>query len=181
MKIIFSFMFIIFLISFIFSQNIAPESVLTNSDSSTTCQTNICGPFQCSSNGFCLNNLTCLCSVGFTSYPDNSTYQCCYKRKSQINAFLLELFVSFGAGHMYIGRSDIAGAKIAVFLLLIILNIFIHSALICYRKKGKIWRVSKFIIIATSITCFLTWQTVDLIVYGSNKYVDSNGVTLKEW
>jgi hypothetical protein len=169
------------LINYTKTQNFAPDSILTNMDSNSKCQVTQCGPYQCSTNGFCLNNLTCLCGVSFTSFPENSIYQCCYKRRSQINAFLLEFFVSFGAGHMYTGRGDYAGSKITILLLFIGLNIFIHSAILCYGKNGKVWKWMKYIIIVTSVVGFLTWQILDLIMYGLNKYVDANGVTLKEW
>ena len=41
----------------------------------------------------------CNCTGRYITYPDNSNPKCNYQLYSQKIAFLLELFVSFGAGH----------------------------------------------------------------------------------
>ena len=69
------------------------------------------------------NDLThCVCVTGYVSgfkynkNLDNSLY-CDYKQKKQLTAFLLELFVGFGAGHFYRGNYLMARLKLVAFLI----------------------------------------------------------------
>lgn len=93
----------------------------------TDCQVgNYCGSekYACSVYGNCnfniykyfkLNNTEddkkphCVCNMGFSSFDietlkSESNILCCYKQKSQLKAFLLELFLGFGIGHFYLGN-----------------------------------------------------------------------------
>ena len=87
---------------------------------------NYCGSTPCSVNGYCDfdltkynndlffestdNELKCFCNKGYSSYDITNlknlerTIFCCYKQKSHLTAFYLELFIGFGIGHFYIGN-----------------------------------------------------------------------------
>lgn len=155
------------------------QYVLTNKDK--TCEITQCGSGMCSVGSVCLNDMACLCAPGFATVPITNDYQCCYEQKKQVTAFLLEFFVSFGAGHWYAMRHDYAGPKLTVFFILIFANIFMFVLIKCLGKDRGIWHVLRWIIFIASVICYLTWQTVDLVYYARNRINDGNGVELQEW
>ena len=65
----------------------------------------------------------CDCYKGYSSYDilvqkkDNNVL-CCYKKKGMLTAFFLELFISFGVGHFYLGNYIFACVKLCVELFL---------------------------------------------------------------
>ena len=65
----------------------------------------------------------CQCYDGFSSYDilvqkkDNHVL-CCYQKKGMLTAFFLELFISFGVGHFYLGNYIFACVKLCVEILL---------------------------------------------------------------
>ena len=97
---------------------------------------NYCGSekYACSINGNCnfniykyfkLNNTEddkqphCVCNMGYSSFDienlkSETNILCCYKQKSQLKAFLLELFLGFGIGHFYLGKYYIGGLKLGL-------------------------------------------------------------------
>ena len=113
---------------------------------------NYCGSKVCSENGFCNYNLShyynetfsvggphynliCQCYMGYSSYDievqhinDRFIY-CCYKKKSQLTAFYLELFIGFGIGHFYIDNVHFGLIKFfsQILLCLIFWCVLIHS------------------------------------------------------
>ena len=113
---------------------------------------NYCGSKACSENGFCNYNLShyynetfsvggphynliCQCYMGYSSYDievqhinDRYIY-CCYKKKSQLTAFYLELFIGFGIGHFYIDNVHFGLIKFfsQILLCLIFWCVLIHS------------------------------------------------------
>jgi hypothetical protein len=153
-------------------------NLLTNSNNQCTFQS--CGSYQCNRSAFCLNNASCLCAPGYITVPPTNDYQCCYEQRKQITAFLLELFVSFGAGHFYTGRNDLGGAKVAVFLILIFANIFI-SAFSTQHKENKFVYWIQFSLHKALLSCYIIWQIVDLCLFGANKHVDGNRMALETW
>ena len=113
---------------------------------------NYCGSKACSENGFCNYNLShyynetfsdggpkynliCQCYMGYSSYDIevqhiNGRYlYCCYKKKSQLTAFYLELFIGFGIGHFYIGNIYFGLIKffLQIFFCLIFCCVLYHS------------------------------------------------------
>ena len=65
----------------------------------------------------------CECNKGYSSFDiDNnlttSDIYCCYQQKSQLTSFLLELFLGFGIGHLYIGDRTFAIIKMIIELFL---------------------------------------------------------------
>ena len=97
---------------------------------------NYCGSekYACSEFGNCnfniykyfkLNNTEddrephCVCNMGYSSFDienlkSESNILCCYKQKSQLKAFLLELFLGFGIGHFYLGKYYFASLKLCL-------------------------------------------------------------------
>ena len=94
------------------------------SDVSDECEIgNYCTEGTCSVNGNCkidifnIYNITsiedlktkCECNIGFTSFnideeeSEEDKVFCCYEQKSHFSAFMIELFLGFGAGHFFIG------------------------------------------------------------------------------
>ena len=65
----------------------------------------------------------CDCFKGYSSYDittlkQNNNILCCYKKKGMLTAFFLELFISFGAGHFYLGNYIFASIKMSIELFL---------------------------------------------------------------
>ena len=60
----------------------------------------------------------CICNIGYSSYDVDvgygTTTKCCYKQKSQLTAFLLEVFIGFGAGNFYLGNYYMGVIRIIV-------------------------------------------------------------------
>jgi hypothetical protein len=61
----------------------------------------------------------CECNLGYSSYDievlkQDHTILCCYEKKGQLTAFLLEMFIGFGAGHFYIGNIKFGLIKLFV-------------------------------------------------------------------
>lgn len=146
---------------------------------SKACEVKQCGNTLCNENSFCLNNEVCLCPPNFVTISGGN--HCCYEQKRQMKAFLLEFFVSFGAGHFYTGRTDMGIAKVMMFCFLFGLNVFMHSLVTCYKKSWKHLKLLQRICLYLSILCCLIWQIVDLSNYGRNEYRDSNGINLVSW
>lgn len=113
---------------------------------------NYCGSKACSENGFCNYNLShyynetfsvggphynliCQCYMGYSSYDievqhiNERNIYCCYKKKSQLTAFYLELFIGFGIGHFYIDNVHFGLIKLfsQILLCLIFWCVLIHS------------------------------------------------------
>ena len=113
---------------------------------------NYCGSKACSENGFCNYdlshyynetlaeggpnyNLICQCYMGYSSYDIEHQHihgrylYCCYKKKSQLTAFYLELFIGFGIGHFYIGNINFGLIKffLQIFFCLMFWCVLYHS------------------------------------------------------
>ena len=61
----------------------------------------------------------CVCNMGYSSFDietlkSESNILCCYQQKSQLKAFLLELFLGFGIGHFYLGKYYFACLKLGL-------------------------------------------------------------------
>lgn len=71
---------------------------------------------KCSYNGECQNDgLSCHCYDEYTTYNPPEGYQCNYKKKSALTAFLLEFFLGeFGAGLWYLGNYGLAAGQLAM-------------------------------------------------------------------
>lgn len=152
---------------------------------STQDEVYICGNEKCTQKGsYCSknidNNYYCECYKEYATFPLNSEIKCNYKRKKQIKAFLLELFVTYGSAHFYTGNYKYAIPKLIVFVTLYCLYVGLRAV---SKTKEENKRVNKIISIS-AIICFigmLIWQIIDLVKYGRNEYKDGNGIELLKW
>lgn len=134
-------------------------------------------------NSACVQNGTeyyCECKKGFTTYPEDSNIKCNYEEKGQLKAFLLEFFLSYGAGHFYVHNYKLAIPKLIVFAFFYCL--FIALRIITKAKEEN--RCANLIICISAGVTFvgmLVWQIIDLVFFGKNKYNDGNNIELKSW
>jgi TM2 domain-containing membrane protein YozV len=139
---------------------------------------------SCNGHGECSADKTsCICDIGFATLPTSSSTQCNYQQKKQIVAFLMELFLGFGAGHFYTERYLTAGLKLGAFLY----GIYI----ICLFPLSAKYLSEKFdndcLVISISCLYYLCalglafWFIYDLVQFGMNKYKDGNNVDLLSW
>ena len=113
---------------------------LITSESLEDCELgNYCGSIRCSTHGNCninlietiFNNLTisnlklsCECHTGYSSYNiknhknKDRELNCCYKQKSHVKAFFLEIFLGCGIGHFYLGNIRFGLSKFIIQLIL---------------------------------------------------------------
>ena len=122
----------------------------------------------------------CDCNPGYITYPYDSEFQCNYQQKSQLKAFLLELFLCYGSGHFYIHNYKLAVPKLVVFAFFYCL--FIALRIITKAKEEN--KLANLIICISAGVTFvgmLVWQIIDLVNFGRNNYNDGNDVPLKGW
>ena len=95
------------------------------------CGTSVCAT---SPNGECVND-TCTCNKGYTSQNNDYPIECCYKQKKFSTALCLEIFLSFGFGHLYRGDKIVAFTKMSVYLILtIFLSVLMYGS---YKRRGN--------------------------------------------
>lgn len=122
----------------------------------------------------------CVCFEEFGTTENSYNYECNYQKKSQLKAFLLELILSNGAGHFYLENYFLAISKLLVWV--IIYYSFIILRITC--KSAEDNKKISFLIAAFALFfCIgmLSWQIIDLVFFGLNKYSDGNGVELRSW
>lgn len=60
----------------------------------------------------------CVCNLGYSSYDVDigyeSTTKCCYKQRSQMTGFLLEIFLGFGIGNFYLGDNVMGVLRLTI-------------------------------------------------------------------
>jgi len=148
--------------------------LLTSTKFSPVCETNVCGNYYCNTNSNCVNG-KCICKRGYASHV-YEIFQCCYVQKYQFTAFFLELFISFGIGHLYIGSNIIGSIKLVIFSLFCIVICFIF---IYWNKKDiqnerlnpNTEYYTSIIFVGSSSTCifmYVTWQIIDIIMFSLN-------------
>lgn len=124
----------------------------------------------------------CECPKEFGNDRRNTT-ACSYERKKQLTAFLLELFVGFGAGHFYIANYLEASLKLVSFLFgIYIICLFPLTAKCvanCYECDCLVVFISLFWFLISAGLAF--WFIFDLVWFGKNKYPDKYGYCLSEW
>lgn len=172
-----------------------------------------CGDINCSENGHCFYDiityykeyeksrnsnttidrpfLNCVCDKGWTDKLDADgkiaadQVRCCYRMKSQFNAFLLEFVVGFGAGHFYIGNITLAVLKCVSFIMFCCTCLTIGLCF-CYKtnrhneeptSKHKLLNV----IFLFCIYTYMIWQIIDSVLFGINFYTDYENVELEVW
>jgi hypothetical protein len=158
----------------------------SNSDYSLHSKNNyvFCDGKKCKKyHGFCqiLNKEEkCICGIKYSTIKNNEGYECNYHKKYQITAFLLELFLSNGIGHLYLGNYYIGIPKLFVW---VFAYYFFISMRIILKQSDENKKASIYLGISALFCCLimLTWQIFDLIYLGLNKYDDSNGIKPLKW
>ncbi|MFN9944930.1 MAG: hypothetical protein ACK56I_36230, partial [bacterium] len=117
--------------------------------------------------GLCIKNETeykSLCYDLYATFPKNSTFKCNYTRKKQLTAFLLETFLTYGAGHYYIEVYEMAVPKtlywIFCYCLFIVLRVILKSNEEA-NTTGLIMTLLSFMFLIG----MLAWQVTDMILY----------------
>ena len=126
--------------------------------------------------------IDCRCNKQFANVEGNKT-ACTYERKRQLTAFLLELFVGFGAGHFYRANYLEASLKLVAFLFgIYIICLFPLTAKCvadCCDCDCLVVLISLFWFLISAGLAF--WFIFDLVWFGKNKYKDRYGFCLMEW
>lgn len=134
--------------------------------------------------GRCENQNVCACNYGYAQMPSlkasKNQLSCTVSLKSQALFFGLELLTWIGVGHIYAGRMMYGFVKMSVFLFIIsidcILKRLSFNRVFPAKSKSSIVIFSYFI-----YAFFLLWQTIDIIVIGSNLFRDGNGFKIMTW
>jgi len=151
---------------------------------SFTCRDNS----SCSNHGICnLQNTDCICDYGYTTIQNKTEIErpkmCNYEQKTQLKAFLFELFLGFGAGHFYTERYQMAGLKLAAFIFgIFIICLFPITAKFLSEKIESdclVLSVSCFYYLCSIGLAF--WFIYDLVMFGMNRYLDGNEIALLSW
>ena len=152
---------------------------------------NLVEEFSCKNESYCNMEHTfcsdeekekCSCYKAYI-YNNDTDKQCDYKQKKQLTAFLLELFVGFGAGHFYRGKYLVASLKLVAF----IFGIYIICLFPLTAKCVSDCCDSDCLVILVSIFFYLCacglafWFIFDLVNFGKNNYKDKNGYKLYSW
>ena len=115
----------------------------------------------------------CKCKDEYASIKSESK-KCTIKRKKQLTAFLLELFVGFGAGHFYRHHYLMASLKLVAF----IFGIYVICLFPLTAKCVTDCCDSDCLVVMVSILFYLyaaglaTWYILDLVYFGKNKWKD---------
>ena len=124
-----------------------------------------------------LDFTNCTCKDGYITYKD-SKYCELHQKKKQLTAFLLELFVGFGAGHFYRHHYLMASLKLVAF----VFGIYVICLFPLTAKCVTDCCDSDCLVVLVSILFYLyalglaVWYIWDLVYFGKNKYKDcSNG------
>jgi len=161
-----------------------------------------CNTYKCdSTHAKCIGylNATCLCDNHYDTYPEDGVTMCNYTKKSQLQALLLELLLTFGAGHYYLERYVNAIFKTIFWLV----GIFLFIALRIYNKDNNndndddldnknddedsgVENLSSNTLMVALFGCIfcvgiLVWQIIDIIMFSLNLYKDENGIDLLSW
>jgi hypothetical protein len=147
-----------------------------------------CSAFtNCPAPNACIDANTCKCADGYVNYlQGGSITYCLYKQKSQLTAFLLQFFVFHGAGQFYVGNNEYAIPQLIICLCPTIISILMCIMGLRISKGESQEPRTIFNIVLLIFNClfcciFSAWWLADVIIFGMNKYNDSNGIPLRSW
>lgn len=116
----------------------------------------------------------------------NGSQFCQYKQKSQLIAFALEAIFMAGIGHLYLNRFLHGGVKFALYLVLGLIyflakrkNVEVKFFANEQTEELKISMLNLFLVL--SVTGLLALQVYDLVMLGSNSFLDGFGIPLLSW
>jgi hypothetical protein len=148
--------------------------------SDEVCATQVCGENLCSADAICQDNERCICPAYKSTWPEDNPVKCCYKRRDQKTAFIIEVVVSFGIGLLYVGRFGLGGAKMFTYLFFLFLNVYWYFV---SRMKNSEYFIgnSRRNTAIVSIVVYLSWQIVDIILFALNIHTDRQDVYPEGW
>ena len=130
--------------------------------------------------GSCNSTLQCECSDDYATLTPDESEECNYKRKKVKIAFLLEFFLPIGAGHYYLNKLDFACFKTFFFAISVLSIVAFYRA-----KTNKYTPDTTKLILALNMLMFvpllITWQILDLFLFGFRLYLDSNDIEMADW
>ena len=136
--------------------------------------------YNCAGNGICNETRDdCICTSGYTSFP-NSFIKCTYPQKSSIVAILLEVFIPFGFGHLYIMNY---GFFLAKFLMYFFTYYYVFCVMIFIGSinnsnvEEETYNQTKKICYVTLPIIFI-WYLFDIIWFCLGNYQDGNNMDL---
>ena len=115
----------------------------------------------------------CKCKDEYASLKSEKK-KCTIERKKQLTAFLLELFVGFGAGHFYRHHYLMASLKLVAF----VFGIYVICLFPLTAKCVTDCCDSDCLVVMVSILFYLyaaglaSWYILDLVYFGKNKWKD---------
>ena len=127
----------------------------------------------------------CSCKAEYATEPNGSRY-CEVERKKQLTAFLLELFVGFGAGHFYRHDYLMASLKLVAF----VFGIYVICLFPLTAKCVTDCCDSDCLVVLVSIIFYIYalglafWYIWDLVYFGKNYYPDKSHnfeIDLQHW
>jgi hypothetical protein len=130
--------------------------------------------------GECDVDNNCSCFPNYITIEDEKyPFSCNYELKKQLNAFILEFFIGFGIGHLYVGNTQIASIKlVSYFTMYFILCFFPYCA---FQSKMNFFKSMVPFLQTISLLTIVFWQIKDSIWFGLNYYTDGNGIVLQHW
>ena len=161
---------IIFIISSLLSSTISVRRHNTNEHYTKILEkikpnSELCNEENCPiDRGTCSGENFCFCFDGYISTYESS-YLCDYEQKDRTLYFLLEFVLSFGLGHLYVGKYIYGFLKLLCYL--IVFGVYFAKL----RKKKVIdaARIRLFIWVIISI-----WQLIDGLCIFKGTYTDGN-------
>ena len=202
--------FIYFLLSsIIFSKNLRKTNIINNKRNLAAssnlllefpkCSTND----DCSNNGECQNGM-CKCKKKYVTYIDlkkiNKKYEetsedidgmlsssvkmCNYKRKDQLTALMLSIFIGFGSEDFYMGNNDVGAGKFVFYIFCYFLNIGLFLFYMLFKNKRDLLKfigLFEGIYMALGFIFMILWNLRDWIKIGLNHLQDSKGYPLYSW
>lgn len=126
----------------------------------------------------CISSDVCQCPNGYAQDPkkevSDEEKSCQYKRKKQWIFFLLEFIFFFGIGHFYAHRILYGLLKMIAFAAIMVCDWFVKRKVIKNNKSKKSFNVAMII----AYILYFTWQIIDIILIGINKFKDGKGIKL---
>jgi len=150
---------------------------MSNSTSVDTIIISTCSSSTCSRHGICHGDV-CQCDNDYASEEGLAT-QCTYKRKSQLAALLLHIFLGqFGAGEFYIGHIGYGTGQ----LILGLIGFILPCCVTCAFKVSVTGQLGFMTCIICLVLCAslatLGWWIADIVLFAMNQNLDVNGFAL---
>jgi len=159
---------------------------------------------DCSGNGMCdLASGKCTCNKTFISIFNNKTANistlgdynityydysaqkmCNYEQKKQLTAFMLSIFVGFGAEHFYLARTSIGIAKLVFYVFCGFLNVFYLILYKCVpggEKYVSFLHSYEALYLGCGVGYMLLWNIYDWVYIGYNQLLDGNNIAMSPW